>query len=71
MKIFFTSHAIERINRRRISKEEVLDALRFPTIINKKHDLYYYQKIIDQRGMIEVVVEKTEKNIKIVTVYWI
>ncbi len=71
MKIFFTSHAEERVKTRKISKDNVLDALRFPTIVSKKYDLYYYQKIIEQGGTIEVVVEKTEKNIKIITVYWI
>ncbi len=71
MEIVFTSHAEERVKTRKISKEEVLEALKFPTTVIKKYDLYYYQRIIDQRGMIEVVVDKTEKNIKIITVYWI
>jgi hypothetical protein len=70
MKIIFTRHAELRIKKRKIFKEEVIDAIRFPNKTLKKHGLYYYQKKIN-RGTIEVVIEKTENILNVVTVYWL
>lgn len=71
MNFVFTLHARERFKLREISEDEVLNTIRVPTRVIKKYDLYYYQRKIDSQRTLEVVVEKTEKNIKIVTAYWI
>ena len=70
MEIIFTNHAKYRIKKRKLLKQEVIDAIRFPDKTIKKHDKYYYQKKLE-RGTIEVVVEKTEKNLNVVTIFWL
>ncbi len=70
MEIIFTVHAELRLKQRKILKEEVRDAVKFPDKTIKKQDKYYYQKK-KNRGTIEIVAEKTENNLKIVTIYWL
>ena len=70
MNIVFTHHAEDRVKIRKITKPEVLDTIRFPDKTMKKHGKYYYQKQLE-RGTIEVVVEKSGKNLNIITIYWI
>ena len=70
MEFIFTAHAEYRIERRKLTKEEILEAIRYPSKTLKKHEKYYAQKNI-RRGTIEVVYKKTEKYIKIITVYWL
>ena len=70
MEIIFTAHAEFRIKKRKLLKEEVINAIRFPDKVLKKHEKYYYQKKLN-RGMIEVVTEKTESNINVITIYWL
>ncbi len=70
MQIIFTKHAEYRLEKRKILKEEVIDAIKYPDKTSKKHGLYYFQKRLD-RGTIEIPCEKTETNIKIITIYWI
>lgn len=70
MKAIFTSHAEYRIKKRKLTQQEVLDAIKYPDKTIKKHGKYYYQKKLD-RGTIEIVVERAEKNIKIITIYWL
>ncbi len=70
MNIYFTIHAEERIVKRNLTKEDIIDAIRHPDKTYKKYDRYYFQKRL-QRGMIEVSCEKTEKHIKVITIYWI
>lgn len=70
MNISFTGHAKFRIEKRKLLEEEVINAILFPDKTIKKHGKYYYQKKLD-RGMIEVVTEKTENNINVITIYWL
>jgi len=70
MRILFTHHAQERLKQRGIAKEEVIDAVKHPDFIIRKYNKYFLQKKLE-RGMIEVCCEKTEKNINIITVYWV
>lgn len=70
MEIIFTYHAEYRIIRRKLSKEEVIGAIKSPDKTIKKHGKYYYQKRISQMT-IEVVCEKTEKSLNVITVYWL
>lgn len=69
MKILFSKHAEQRIEKRKMLKEEVEDAVKYPDVTLKKHGLYYYQKRL-QRGSIEVCCQRTERNINIITIYW-
>ena len=69
MDVIFTGHAEKRIIARKVTKQEVVDAVRFPDKIIKKHGKYYYQKRLS-RGVIEIVAERTESNINIITIYW-
>ena len=70
MNIIFTAHAEFRIKKRKLLKEEVAEAIRFPDKTLKKQGKYYYQKKLN-RGIIEVVTEKTESNINVITIYWL
>lgn len=70
MKIVFTLHSLDRIKKRKITKEEIEESVRVPDNITKKHEKYYIQKKL-QRGTMEVVYEKKESYIKIITLYWI
>jgi hypothetical protein len=70
MEYIFTAHALFRVGKRKLSEEEVLEAIKQPDITFKKHSKYYAQKKF-MIGSIEVVYEKTESYIKIITVYWL
>ena len=69
MEIVFTNHAKYRIVKRKVLKEEVIDAIKYPDKTIKKHGKYYFQKRLE-RGTIEVCCEKTESIINVITVYW-
>ena len=70
MEIVFSKHAEHRMEKRRILKEEIIETVIYPDKILKKHGKYYFQKRLE-RGTIEVCCEKTERIIKIITVYWL
>ena len=70
MEYIFTAHAEFRLTRRKLSEDEIIDAIKSPDATQKKHEKYYAQKKLI-RGKIEIVYEKTEKYIKIITVYWL
>lgn len=69
MKVIFTQHAKERMNKRKITEEEVINSIKFPDNTSKKEGKYYIHKNIG-RAKIEVIYEK-DKYIKVVTVYYI
>ncbi len=69
MKIIFTEHIKERMEKRHISEEEILSALKYPDKVAKKGGKYIAEKNIG-RAKIEVVYEK-DRYINIVTVYYI
>lgn len=70
MNIVFTHHALDQMKRRKIILDEVIEAIKYPDIIQKKHGKYFYNKKLN-RGIIEVCCERTESNIKVITIYWI
>ena len=70
MRIILTVHAGFRIRKRKISYEEIIETLKWPEKLIKKDGKYYAQRNLG-RGRIEIVCEKTENYIKIVTVYWV
>ncbi len=51
-------------------KHEIVDAIKYPDKIIKKRGKYLFRKRLE-KGTIEVCCEKTERNIMIITVYWI
>ena len=69
MKVIFTEHIKDRIKRRKLTEDEILNTIKYPEKIDKREVKYYAKKNIG-RGKIEVVYEK-DKYIKIITVYWI
>lgn len=70
MNIIFTEHAEERLEKRKFLKNEIIEAINFPDKILNKYGKYYYQKKLE-RGKVEIVCEKTEKHIKVITLYWL
>jgi hypothetical protein len=58
------------MKRRRVTEEEIIDAIRHPENIVKKYGEYYFRKNIG-RGTIEIAAERTERYIRIITLYWI
>ncbi len=69
MDIIFTEHAKQMVEKRRITKEDVINAIKYPEETKKKEGKYYAQKDIGV-GKIEVVYEK-DNYIKIITLYWL
>jgi hypothetical protein len=69
VQIEFTKHAIEQMEFRNMLQHEIVEVIQFPDKIIKKHGKYYFQKYT--RGQIEVVCERTESIIKVITVYWL
>lgn len=70
MKIIFTLHSEIQLEERGILKQDVIDSIKYPDRIIKKYNKYYYQKRLEM-GEIEIVCERTEKHIKVITVYWL
>ncbi len=69
MEIIFTEHAKERMKKRNITKEEIIETIKNPDKTKKIGGKYSSQKNIG-RANIEVVYEK-EKYIKIITSYFV
>lgn len=69
MKIVFTEHAKDRMKKRKITEEEITQAVKYPDSLSKKDGKYYAMKNI-ARANIEVVYEK-ENYIKIITLYYL
>ena len=69
MEIIFTQHALQRMKKRNITKDEIINSIKYPTRTLKKNGKLYTQKNIG-RANIEVVYEK-DKYIKIITIYYI
>lgn len=61
MRIVFTEHALEQMEKRKILKEEVIGAIKQPFVTKKKHGKYFYLLELE-RGAIEACCERTELN---------
>lgn len=75
MNIIFTDHARERLEKRKITEDDVINTIKYPDKLSKKYGKYYAQKDIG-RGKIEVVYEKVieteeHKYLNIITIYWL
>ena len=70
MKIEFSNHAFERLKKRGILQIYIEEELLHPIRVEKREGLFYAQIKID-KGIVEIVYEKRENLIKIVTLYWI
>jgi len=69
MDVVFTIHAKNRIKKRKINENEVIDTIKNPDKIEERYGKYHVQKDIG-RGIIEVVYEK-DKYINVITIYWV
>ena len=69
MNIVFTLHTKFRLKKRKITEDEVIQAIKSPDKLTKIDGKYYVQKNIG-RGNIEVIYVR-ENYIKVVTVYWV
>jgi len=69
MEIIFTKHALLRMKKRKITKDEIINSIKHPENTSKKEGKFYIQKNID-RANIEIVYEK-DKYIKVITAYYI
>ncbi len=69
MKIVFTKHAKEMMEKRKISEDEVIQTIEHSENLAKIEGFYYARKNI-MRANIEVVYEKV-KYIKVITLYYI
>ena len=70
MRITYTQHAEDRMIKRNVSKEEIEYSLRHPIRIRKMYGVYYALAEL-HRGKIEIVYEKGENYINVITFYWL
>ncbi len=68
MNVIFTIHAEQRAKERNITKEEIIDCLYNPYKLQKIENKHYCQKITP-RGVIEIVFERKENNLIVITAY--
>lgn len=68
MEIIFTEHAKERMKKRYITEEEIINAIKNPDKTTKREGKYIVKKNIG-RAKIEIIYEK-DKYIKIITIYY-
>ena len=69
MNVVFTKHALEQMQERRITEEEVISIIKYAEKTEKIDDKYYVKKNVG-RGIIEVCFVR-QNYIKVITVYWI
>ncbi|MFQ5531459.1 MAG: DUF4258 domain-containing protein [Candidatus Nanoarchaeia archaeon] len=69
MNIVFTEHVKDRMKKRKITEDEIINTIKFPDKTRKIHKEYFAQKNIG-RATIEVVYEK-DNYINVITVYYI
>lgn len=67
MNIVFTDHAKERMKRRNISEDEVINTIKYPEKTEKTDDAYYVYKHLG-RFILKVVYTR-ENYIKVLTVH--
>jgi len=70
LEYIFTDHAEDRVKKRNLTKQEIIESIKNADKTLKKHGKYYAQKNIG-RGTIEIAYERTESYIRVLTVYWI
>ena len=69
MKIVFTEHAKDRIKKRKITEDEIINIIKYSHKTYKREGKYYVQGNIG-RANIEIVYER-DKYINIITVYYL
>ncbi|MBS3099616.1 DUF4258 domain-containing protein [Candidatus Pacearchaeota archaeon] len=69
MEVIFTKHALLRIKKRKITKEEIVVSIKSPDKTYKRKGKFYVQKNIG-RANIEIIYEK-DKYIRIITLYYL
>jgi len=56
MQIIFSKHAVERLIKRKLTQLEIIESIKSPDNINKKHDMYYYQKKLDNKKIDDLTI---------------
>ncbi len=69
MDIEFTDHVKNRLKKRKIKEEEIINAINNPDKIYRLEGKYFVQKDLN-RGKIEIIYQK-DKYITVITVSWI
>ena len=67
MNIIFTDHAKERMEKRNISEDEVVNAIKYAEKTEKIDDIYYAYKKLD-RFILKIVYTR-ENYIKVITLH--
>ena len=67
MNIIFTKHAKDRMKKRNISEDEVINTIQYPEKTQKIDDIYYVQKNL-VRFVLKVVYTR-ENYINVLTLY--
>lgn len=70
MKIEFSDHALKRLKKRGILQIYIEEGLSHPIRVEKREGLFYAQIKIEY-GIVEIVYDRRENLIKVVTLYWI
>ena len=70
MDYVFTFHAKKRIRERNLTERDIIEIIKYPEKMLKRHGKYYAVGDLGA-GIVVVVFEKTERNINIITVFWL
>lgn len=70
MDIFYTDHAKRSINKRKVHLVWIEETIKYPDRTIKSEGKYYLRKKLNGYTL-EVVCEKKENYIKVITLYWI
>ena len=70
MDIIYTWHGKLQINKRKVNLVWVEETIKSPDLTSKSEGKYYLRKKLDG-FILEVVCEKKENYIKVISVYWI
>ena len=70
MPLKFTKHALRRMTVRGISEEEILIAIETPEKTFKKNEKQISTRTLAQ-GCLEVVFEKKDNDLMVITAYWV
>lgn len=54
---------------RSLDKQEILDAITFPETVLKRFGRYHFKRTLN-REVVEVVCEKTENHINVITIFF-
>jgi len=68
MKIYFTSHALQRMKERNIKKQEVYDSLKYPDKIAHKENTIVVMKLRKNNHLLIIIYNNLGSAKKIITI---